>query len=650
MSLTVPRAYIPHLVFLGCGIAAYACFARLYLLAQIESLFTSYKEWAWVSGSSFAPLYRARMRVVLLSALGFCASVLGHKASVVDQYVANEGPIAKAELLANIGSGGSRSSGAKPGVVIASPSTEDPNYLYTWIRDASLVYKCLIDQYTLGEDHTLRGHIDDFVWSQTVLQQVSNPSGILTTGGLGEPKFKISLEAFTGGWGRPQKDGPALRSIALITYANWLLEQKNVTYVTQKIWPVVKLDLDYVTNRWNSSGFDLWEEVSSASFFTSAVQHKALRQGVTFAKKIGQASAVTNWATQAENILCFLQVSAQILCIYTPLTGSKTYWNSAGSHITSNTNGGRSGIDANSALASIHTFDAAAGCDATTFQPCSDKALASLKIYVDAFRTIYTINNGTTAPGAVATGRYPEDVYYNGNPWYLTTAAVAEQLYDALIVWEVQRSLTVTKISLAFFQQFLPSVKPGTYASNSKTYKTLVDAIRQNADDFLAVNAKYTPADGSLSEQYQRDTGVPLSAKHLTWSYASALTVFAARAGRVLPSWGAKGLKVPSGACVGNPGPIISATFSVVAETVFGENVYLTGSIDQLKNWSPDNALLLSADAYPTWSITLDIPASTNFEFKFIKKNNGTVSWESDPNNQATSPDTGNVTFASTWR
>ncbi|KAG6866185.1 hypothetical protein C0991_007735 [Blastosporella zonata] len=503
------------------------------------------------------------MRVFLLSALGFCASVLGHKASVTDQYVATEGPIAKAGLIANIGSGGSRSSGALPGVVIASPSTVDPDYLYTWIRDSSLVYKTLVDQYTLGEDITLRGHIDDFVWSQTVLQQVPNPSGNVTTGGLGEPKFLIDLEAFTGGWGRPQKDGPALRSIALITYANWLLEHKNMTYVAQKIWPVVKLDLDYVTNRWNTSGFDLWEEVSGASFFTSSVQHKALRQGVTFAKKIGQASAVANWSIQADNILCFLQHDLLTMA-------SKSYWNPTGLHITSNTNGGRSGIDANSALASIHTFDAAAGCDATTFQPCSDKALASLKVYVDSFRTIYTINNQTSAHGAVATGRYPEDVYYGGNPWYLTTAAVAEQLYDALIVWQAQRSLTVTSTSLAFFQQFLSSVKPGTYASGSKTYTTLVDAIRQHADDFLAVNAKYTPADGSLSEQYNRDTGVPLSAEHLTWSYASALTVFAARDGRVLPSWGAKGLKVPSGVCVGNPGPMVSATFSVVADTVFG--------------------------------------------------------------------------------
>lgn len=66
-------------------------------------------------------------------------------------------------------------------------------------------------------------------------------------------------------------------------------------------------------------------------------------------------------------------------------------------------------------LASIHTFDPAAGCDAATFQPCSDKALSNLKVYVDSFRSIWSINSGKAANAAVATGRYPEDVYYSGN-------------------------------------------------------------------------------------------------------------------------------------------------------------------------------------------------------------------------------------------
>lgn len=66
-------------------------------------------------------------------------------------------------------------------------------------------------------------------------------------------------------------------------------------------------------------------------------------------------------------------------------------------------------------LTSIHTFDPDAGCDVTTFQPCSDKALANLKVYVDSFRSVYSINAGFAENTGVATGRYKEDVYYSGN-------------------------------------------------------------------------------------------------------------------------------------------------------------------------------------------------------------------------------------------
>ncbi|KAI0324159.1 glucoamylase [Cubamyces sp. BRFM 1775] len=557
------------------------------------------------------------------------------QSSAADAYVASESPIAKSGLLANIGPDGSKSQGAKPGIVVASPSTSNPDYLYTWTRDSSLVFKTLIDQFTTGEDTSLRNLIDDFTTAEATLQQVSNPSGTVSTGGLGEPKFNIDETAFTGAWGRPQRDGPALRATAIITYANWLLDNNNSTYVTNTLWPIIKLDLDYVANNWNQSTFDLWEEVNSSSFFTTAVQHRALREGATFANRIGQTSVVSGYTTQADNLLCFLQ----------------SYWNPSAGYVTANTGGGRSGKDANTLLASIHTFDPAAGCDAATFQPCSDKALSNLKVYVDSFRSIYSINSGIAANAAVATGRYPEDSYQGGNPWYLTTSAVAEQLYDALIVWDKLGGLNVTSTSLAFFQQFSSGVSAGTYASSSSTYQTLTAAIKTFADGFLAVNAKYTPSNGGLAEQFSRSNGSPVSAVDLTWSYAAALTAFAARDGKTYAGWGAAGLTVPSQCSSGGSGGnTVAVTFNVQATTIFGENIYITGSVDALQNWSPDNALLLSAANYPTWSITVNLPASTAIQYKYIRKFNGAVTWESDPNNSITTPSSGSFTQNDTWR
>lgn len=142
----------------------------------------------------------------------------------VESYITEQSSIAKAGLLANIGLDGSKASGAKvrwprylstlsfdsfdnltrkAGVVIASPNTVDPNYLYTWIRDASLVFKVITEKVVSGQDASLRGKIDQFFQSQKRIQQVSNPSGSVSTGGLGEPKFNIDETAFTDSWGMP---------------------------------------------------------------------------------------------------------------------------------------------------------------------------------------------------------------------------------------------------------------------------------------------------------------------------------------------------------------------------------------------------------------------------------------------------------------
>jgi glucoamylase len=94
---------------------------------------------------------------------------------------------------------------SQAGVVVASPSTINPDYVYTWTRDSSLVFKVIADMVTLGSDTSLRGLLDDFVGAETIIQQIPNPSGTVSTGGLGEPKLYVNETAFTGSWGRPQR-------------------------------------------------------------------------------------------------------------------------------------------------------------------------------------------------------------------------------------------------------------------------------------------------------------------------------------------------------------------------------------------------------------------------------------------------------------
>ncbi|RAL16627.1 uncharacterized protein BO97DRAFT_383305 [Aspergillus homomorphus CBS 101889] len=101
----------------------------------------------------------------------------------------------------------------------------------------------------------------------------------------------------------------------------------------------------------------------------------------------------------------------------------------------------------------------------------------------------------------------------------------------------------------------------------------------------------------------------------------------------------------------------VAVAFNELVTTSYGENVYLTGSISQLSSWSSSSAIALSASSYtssnPLWTATVNLPAGTTFEYKFLKKkSDGTIVWESDPNRSYTVP-TGCATAATvtaTWK
>jgi glucoamylase len=68
-------------------------------------------------------------------------------------------------------------------------NTTDFADFYTWTRDAALTLKMLVDRLIATNDNSLHITIQQYISAQAKLQGVSNPSGGLSTGGLGEPKF-----------------------------------------------------------------------------------------------------------------------------------------------------------------------------------------------------------------------------------------------------------------------------------------------------------------------------------------------------------------------------------------------------------------------------------------------------------------------------
>jgi len=196
-----------------------------------------------------------RLASVVIWALVALASPTPERRQVLtlSDFIAQERPVSLDGALANIGGLNSTwVEGASSGVVVASPSKVNPNYFFTWTRDSALTYMMLIDELIFG-NRSLRGTIEDYTKSQAILQTVTNPSGSLWPAGdgLGEAKFYTNLTRFDGTWGRPQRDGPALRAIAFMNLAPVLIGLNETDEYKEIYWPLVLNDLKYVGQYWN---------------------------------------------------------------------------------------------------------------------------------------------------------------------------------------------------------------------------------------------------------------------------------------------------------------------------------------------------------------------------------------------------------------
>lgn len=100
----------------------------------------------------------------------------------------------------------------------------------------------------------------------------------------------------------------------------------------------------------------------------------------------------------------------------------------------------------------------------------------------------------------------------------------------------------------------------------------------------------------------------------------------------------------------------VAVTFNSKTTTVVGQTVKIAGSIAQLGSWNTANAIALSASQYttanPLWTGTINLPAGTSFEYKFIRvTSSGAVTYEAGANRKYTVPSgcTGKATVEATW-
>jgi glucoamylase len=444
-----------------------------------------------------------------------------------EQWLATQNRISEAKLLSNISPPGTQA-----GVVVASPSQSSPDYFFYWVRDAALVMDTIVERYAQspqGPEHEALEKIilDNAAFSRR-LQLVPNRSG-----GLGEPKFRVDGQAFDGDWGRPQNDGPALRAITFIHFARLLLKDPGgETRVRQFLYDnslpsatLIKNDLEFVSHHWREKSFDLWEEVRGDHFYTRLVQRRALVEGASLARDLGDEGAASWYLSQAHALEQEIE----------------RHWNAASGCIeaTLNRDGGiaykNSGLDVAVILGVLH----ARGSD-EYFGVSDDRVQKSAVAIEDGFRNAYAINSNGLA--GIAIGRYPEDTYngYNtgghGNPWFLATLALGEYYYRLAAKVESAASYDVTPLNRSLLAHLpLPSSTLSRLSRASKIagpgadLDLLVSALREKGDAFLERVRYHVARDGAMSEQMNRDTGLMQGAHDLTWSYAAFLTAYRAR-------------------------------------------------------------------------------------------------------------------------
>ncbi|RKP10852.1 Six-hairpin glycosidase-like protein [Thamnocephalis sphaerospora] len=416
---------------------------------------------------------------------------------------------------------------SRNGAIYASPSRNDPDYYYFWTRDGALTMDALAP-YLKSDPATYEDMFERFTNFTIKIQATPNPSN-----GVGEPKFNMDGSAFTGHWGRPQNDGPAIRAFALSRYAEYLRAKdpsKDLSYLYKASLPAqspIKTDLEYVSHRWGDSSFEIWEEVKGHHFYTRLVQYKAMVDGAKLAASL-QDQGAADWYNK------------QAFMIHRSLND---FWDSNRKLIvcTVGRDGGldykTSNLDNQVLLAALH----AGGDQPGTFAPWDDRVLATIKALVDTFRPAYTINaQRPDLPPAI--GRYIEDTYdghgnSRGNPWILNTAAHAEAQFRVRTHFARTGLITINDLNRDFFNWVLADsgVANGLQVSNGQVlrkgdanFATVLNALLAQGDRFIERIRAHTPSDGNLYEQWNRETAASQGAPHLTWSYSSFATAYTA--------------------------------------------------------------------------------------------------------------------------
>jgi glucoamylase len=392
---------------------------------------------------------------------------------------------------------------ARPGSVVASPVLAaydpDPDYFFHWFRDSAIVMDALRLVPGDGLHPEVQQAFVDFLDFSLSLQDLAGESLAKSSDWRAAvaPNFQqylrsdAELASVQGAqvaadtrvnpdgtldiskWARPQYDGAALRALTLL---KWLPRPATGEPARAAAEQLLRIDLANTQLQCRNACFDIWEEEKGFHYYTLRVSAAALLQGAEWLSARGESHLADACRGSGGDILMLLD----------------GYWRAHegyyGSRLLESGAHSIKDLDFAVILASLHS-DAKDGRH-SVFDP---RVQSTFERLTDLFDAEYPLNQGRDAGLGPAMGRYANDKYYSGGPYFFSTLGAAEFCYR-----------------LAAGQG---SKHPWA----------------QRGDAYLRTVRRYAPADGAFAEQFDRDSGSPSSARDLAWSHAAFLSCLHAR-------------------------------------------------------------------------------------------------------------------------
>jgi glucoamylase len=403
------------------------------------------------------------------------------------------------------------------GSILASPALAaydpDPDYFFHWLRDSAVVIDALrrlVESGGVDAQEGL-GIFRDFLSFSLALSVLDGPAFLEKAGDyrakvephflqflrpeaeireiaadnvLGEPRFDPDGSLDILKWSRPQHDGPALRILAVLRFCSSPAAGDAAT--SALAGQLLRRDLAFTLARWRTPSFDIWEEELGRHYYTQLVQSEALSGGALWLEGIGEAQEANACREAAR------EIEAQL----------RDFWSDEKGFTRSRIGAsGEKDLDIATLLAVIH-----AGRLEGAHSVCDPKTRATAARLEDLFGRLYKINEAAPEGRAPAMGRYADDRYYSGGAYYFSTLGAAE-----------------------FYYRAAAARRDGSALHDADHVMSFDDLFRRG-DMFMATVAAFTPANGDLSEQFDRSTGAQTSAKNLAWSHAAFITACASRA------------------------------------------------------------------------------------------------------------------------